>query len=120
MVYNPPRPGKPAHKRKGAAQHSKEEDNAFFEKRLKELQRLFDKTPATDKSRKAYYAGQIKSIDRRLHPEKYDEDGKLKKEYKPKGKSFKQGVDRNGVHYLDAGASTIIGDVKRLKDAKHD
>lgn len=112
MVYNPPRPGKPAHKKKGATQHSKDEDNAFFEKRLKELKKLYDKTPATDKSRRAYYGGQIKSIDRRLHPEKYDENGQLKKEHKPKSiRHFKQGVDARGKSYIDAGNGAINGDI---------
>ncbi len=72
MVYNPPRNGKG--RRKGVEhKHTKEQDDTFFASRLAELKRQLKKLGPKTKFNTAtydYIEGQIKSIEKKLNPQK--------------------------------------------------
>lgn len=111
MVYNPPRAGRGKTKNKLAPLHTAEEDQKFLEKRYRELKASYDATPEMDRSRRAYYHRQMTSVDRRLHPEKYDSDGKLIQDgvkKLPKQRTFK-GKDQSGKRYTDTPRGSIMG-----------
>lgn len=114
MVYNPPRPGKGKRKSLNTPRTTPEEDKKFFEDRYRELKRSYDATDIKDESRRAYYGKQMRSIDRKLHPENYDQDGKLiKPTKKPRSeiRHFGKGVDGKGKPYISTGEGEISGSI---------